>query len=209
MGDLINSSCPSCGEQLEVSPTTLTLVCQNCGAENMVRREPGKILLESFARCPVCNRNDEVQKVAGIVKSGGELASSLYPLPRPSKESGCMSIFCGGWCAVLTILMIVIFLSELFAKPPETIIIIAGLIGCLFFGIPAIWLFRSGRETYRLGELKYPDEISRWEAATIRWNSSYFCKRDHLIFFPNSDESFDIEKYTGEEFDYRYEEFFY
>lgn len=210
MGDSITPSCPSCGGQLEVSPTTLTLVCQHCGAENMVLRKRGEILLESFAQCPVCNRNDEVRKVAGIVKSGGELACSLYAPPRPDKESGCASIFCGGWCSVFAILMIVFFSLGVFANPPNGLIIIGGIIGLLFFGIPAFLLFRDGCETNRRGELKYPEQISRWEAATIRWNSSYFCKRDNIIFIPNSGEFFDIKRYNNdEELEYRYEEFFY
>jgi predicted RNA-binding Zn-ribbon protein involved in translation (DUF1610 family) len=210
MSDFITSSCPSCGGQLEVSPTTLTLVCQHCGAENMVLRKRGKILLESFAQCPVCNRNDEVRKVAGIVKSEGELARSLYAPPRPDKEKGCGSFFFGGWCSVFAILMIVFFSLGAFANPPNALLIIGGIIGLLLFGIPTFLLFRDGHETNRRGELKYPDQISRWEAATIRWNSSYFCKRDNIIFIPNSGEFFDINRYpTDEEFEYRYEEFFY
>ena len=151
----ITSSCPSCGGQLEVSPTTLTLVCKHWGAENMVLRERGKILLESLARCPVCNRNDEVRKVAGIVKPGDELAFSLYSPPRPDKETGGGPFCCGGWCAAIAIseFVIVIILGGFYTSGTLAQAIIVGTICLLLFGIPAILLFRDGREENRRGEL--------------------------------------------------------
>lgn len=69
MSDFITMSCPSCGGKLSISPNTSTLVCQNCGTEHMIRREAGSVLLESFAKCPQCSRNDKVQKVSAILAS--------------------------------------------------------------------------------------------------------------------------------------------
>ncbi len=100
MNDFITMSCPSCGGKLSILPNTLTLVCQHCGAEHMIRREAGSVLLESFARCPQCSRNDKVQKVSAILASqtstvqgftyfhteSSTLASKLSPPSEPANN---------------------------------------------------------------------------------------------------------------------------
>lgn len=94
MNDFITMSCPSCGGSLRISPNTPTLICQHCGTEHIIRREAGSILLESFARCPQCSRNDKVQKVSAILASqtntvrgvtyeSSTLALKLSPPPEP------------------------------------------------------------------------------------------------------------------------------
>lgn len=83
MGDLITLSCPACGGKLEISPNTLTLKCQYCGTEHMVHREYGSVMLEAFARCPVCNRNDRSEKLTGI--QALTLVQRLSPPKMPEK----------------------------------------------------------------------------------------------------------------------------
>jgi len=65
--DMITLTCPTCGGKLEFSQNTTSLVCPHCGNEHLIRREQGNISLESYARCPVCGRNDEVKKVSAIL----------------------------------------------------------------------------------------------------------------------------------------------
>ena len=67
MNDFITLVCPTCGGKLNISSNTTSLVCQNCGNEHLVRREAGNIILESYARCPNCSRNDRVEKVSAIM----------------------------------------------------------------------------------------------------------------------------------------------
>jgi hypothetical protein len=62
--DLISLQYPNCGGKLNVETNTLSLVCRSCGTEHMVRRSADGVMLESYARCPVCNRNDSVEKAA-------------------------------------------------------------------------------------------------------------------------------------------------
>jgi predicted RNA-binding Zn-ribbon protein involved in translation (DUF1610 family) len=69
MSDFISMQCPSCGGKLSVGSNAISLKCEHCGAEHMIRREAGNIILESYARCPVCNRNDKVEKVSAILRS--------------------------------------------------------------------------------------------------------------------------------------------
>jgi predicted RNA-binding Zn-ribbon protein involved in translation (DUF1610 family) len=69
MSDLISLNCPSCGGALKVTPSTTALTCEHCGREHLVRHEAGAVLLESFARCPKCGRNDRVEKASAILAS--------------------------------------------------------------------------------------------------------------------------------------------
>jgi predicted RNA-binding Zn-ribbon protein involved in translation (DUF1610 family) len=77
MSDYITMQCPSCGGKLEIGSSTLTLVCGNCGTEHMVRREADGVILESYARCPVCNRNDKAEKVSAILRSQTQNVQSV------------------------------------------------------------------------------------------------------------------------------------
>jgi hypothetical protein len=44
------------------------MTCQFCGNEHMVKHETGGVIsLETYARCPVCGRNDKVEKVSAIL----------------------------------------------------------------------------------------------------------------------------------------------
>ena len=65
--DFITLACPTCGGKLEFSLNTTSLKCPNCGNEHLVRHDAANITLESYARCPVCGRNDEVKKVSAIL----------------------------------------------------------------------------------------------------------------------------------------------
>lgn len=76
MEDIVQLTCPACGGSLNVSPNALVLTCQHCGTESFVRREGGSIMLESFARCPRCGRNDRAEKVSAIMSSQTQKISS-------------------------------------------------------------------------------------------------------------------------------------
>jgi len=69
MNDLITLNCPSCGGKLQVNPDASMLVCEHCSTEHMIHREGDAVTLESFARCPRCNRNDRAEKVSAILSS--------------------------------------------------------------------------------------------------------------------------------------------
>jgi len=69
MSDLITLTCPSCGGKLQVNPNATMLVCEHCGTEHMVHRDGDAVTLESYARCPRCNRNDRAEKVSAILSS--------------------------------------------------------------------------------------------------------------------------------------------
>jgi predicted RNA-binding Zn-ribbon protein involved in translation (DUF1610 family) len=69
MHNFIVLTCPQCGGKLEVRSDATTLTCVHCGTECLVHRDAEGLLLERFAKCPVCLRNDKVEKITAIVKS--------------------------------------------------------------------------------------------------------------------------------------------
>jgi len=69
MEDLLTLTCPACGGSLQVNPRSSVLTCKHCGVEHLVRHGADGVMLESFARCPKCGRNDRVEKVSAILKS--------------------------------------------------------------------------------------------------------------------------------------------
>lgn len=70
MSDFISLVCPSCGGKLEVSPNATSLKCQHCGTEHMVKHEAsGGVMLEAYARCPKCGRNDKSEKITAVIAS--------------------------------------------------------------------------------------------------------------------------------------------
>ena len=69
MGEFITLTCPSCGGKLQVNSNASVLNCQHCGTEHLIRRDVSGVSLESFARCPMCGRNDRVEKVSAILRT--------------------------------------------------------------------------------------------------------------------------------------------
>lgn len=61
--------CPNCGGKLQFAKNTTTLRCENCGVEHLVRQGANGVFLESYAKCPICNRNDKAEKVSSIIRS--------------------------------------------------------------------------------------------------------------------------------------------
>ncbi len=96
MSDFISLTCPVCGGKLSPAPGATSLVCQHCGTEHLIRHEAGTVILEAFARCPQCNRNDKVEKVTAI------LASQTHEIAAPEKPVAVVTAGPGAGNAVMT-----------------------------------------------------------------------------------------------------------
>ena len=108
--DFITLACPTCGGKLNFSSNTTSLICPSCGNEHLVRHDATNITLESYARCPVCGRNDEVKKVSAIVANqtqsmqgvtiekssyrdkDGNLQTSTAKVPFSGKQSSVLAM---------------------------------------------------------------------------------------------------------------------
>jgi len=65
--DFITLACPSCGGKRTVKPGTTSVKCEYCGNEYLANPTIGSGLLEMSSQCPVCHRNDRVEKVSSIL----------------------------------------------------------------------------------------------------------------------------------------------
>jgi len=81
MSDLISISCPSCGGHLKRDPKTTVYTCDYCGQQHRLRNEN----IEEFGRCPVCHRNDRVEKVSAIFYKKEALSERLAPPIHPKE----------------------------------------------------------------------------------------------------------------------------
>ena len=65
--DFITLACPSCGGKRTIKPGTISVKCNYCGNEYLVNPHGEGGLLEMTSQCPICHRNDRVEKVSSII----------------------------------------------------------------------------------------------------------------------------------------------
>jgi len=81
MSDFITLSCPTCGGHMQLESTTREYTCDYCGQRHIVRNED----IEFYGRCPICKRNDRVEKVSAIYQNEAD-SSSLVSRIKPPIE---------------------------------------------------------------------------------------------------------------------------
>ncbi len=185
-------SCPSCGGNLSISPNMPTLICQYCGVEHMIRREAGSVLLESFARCPQCSRNDKVQKVSVVLASQAytPLAQKLSPpdmpiaptQPQPPmhKTQVTSSVIAS------FVLGLIILLGYLLDK--NILFLCSGLFIIAFAIVPALreaWRQEQRKRDYqswKQGVQNYEKAVVIWNLEIELWRELYYCARDDSVF---------------------------
>jgi predicted RNA-binding Zn-ribbon protein involved in translation (DUF1610 family) len=204
MSDFITLVCPVCGGKLEISQNTLSLVCQFCGTEHMVRKEAGSFLLEAYARCPVCNRNDQCVK---ITKFSSELPRLSINIPSKGWYIVPFVFWIPiiGWIPlwlspvkrkkwILTLLLLIAFIAvELFG----TVIPVEGLANTilfvslclvvlltLFFSF-SIYLKELGSIITK-GKKLSSAQIKEYENAKVIWGKLYYCHRDDCVYDPST-----------------------
>jgi len=218
MTDLGQLTCPTCGASLEASSNMGTIKCSYCGNEFSVRQAAGSMYLETFARCPLCGRNDKVEKVSGIVSratqdiSGATIATSLLakqlnppapPTSPPGPESPLYkAVFrpydrAIGWGIVVLLVSIPFVCDWLIAliKSGNPSLLIGFFIwGSIFAG--AILLIRRGnrkekelRKGFEILKAQWQASMGRWKKSIGRWNRLYYCSRDDVIFIPGEKQA--------------------
>lgn len=87
--EIVSLQCPNCGGSLRVGKNLTNYKCEFCGMDHLVKHIDGGISLESYARCPVCNRNDKAEKVSSIIRSQvKETESVTYQTKVTYKQVG-------------------------------------------------------------------------------------------------------------------------
>jgi hypothetical protein len=198
--------CPNCGHKLKESE----IICNFCGNYTQVLiQEPQKILGNV---CPLCRNDDMVRRITAIVSAGTStyvtsgqglafsgddvalvgttsrgrsqttLSKQLAPPARPDYVTtvrlwGIMPLLLGPFLLILGLNM------------PD-----ADQFACL--GIPIMttllgigWLFWFFISKQKNEELNNPI----WNEAMQKWETLYYCGRDHIVYDPNT------KRYTNAE----------
>jgi hypothetical protein len=85
MDDFITLSCPSCGAPLIIKEGAEYYTCEYCGRHHKIRPEDK----EFYAKCPLCKRNDKVEKLTAIYQSNNYSYEYLAPPKHPDKLLTC------------------------------------------------------------------------------------------------------------------------
>jgi hypothetical protein len=146
------------------------------------------------AVCPVCGRNDQIQKVSGVVSSGTAtysgstvLSDRLRMLSEPSADTtaGCIAgwltaigVFC---CVAVPFDLLSMVMGRPFSQSDAALALVAEIILAFpAFGIAWI-LFSAQSKQNRAAETKH----QQWAAARAKWDTLYYCFRDDVVFLPN------------------------
>ncbi|MDY7076737.1 MAG: hypothetical protein SXV54_07395 [Chloroflexota bacterium] len=154
--------------------------------------------------CPVCNKDQFVQKVSAVV-SAGTVSGTFSGPSGGTIRSGNQSGTYGGYTSLSgTTASDLVLLLEAPKEPKmprvmskmDFLLWIALVVGGAFltFGLSLIvgflcWLLVDivigDKEEERA---KYAQKKAQWETARERWSRLYYCHRDGIVFDPVTDE---------------------
>lgn len=207
MDDLITLTCPSCGGKLTVQKDATTYVCDYCGQSHRLRAED----IEAFSRCPLCHRNDKVEKLTSIRKRQDKLAQAfslpevppyvIAPLHDP-KNPGMVKPFgietktrftsrkskIGNICLYTAVILFIIFIILISNNPEHflaPLFFLLLFLASLVFGIiNSIKGKLEEKHVQKAIAQQIPHEAAKTAA---RYNSIYYCQRDDVIFIPGEE----------------------
>jgi len=189
--EIIKITCESCGAPLNVNPSSSIIKCDYCNRSYLVPK-----LIENYARCPLCGRNDRVEKVSKVVKNEGlrkilsfNKEDFYIPkfIPEPHWQLENRRILWKGLMIISPVYLIVFLISSS-DSICVGISIIAFLIG-FFLDLNSnkqIELIKSRNE---LNEKKWKLELQKRKVYFNKLKpvqkKLYYCHRDDIIFLPN------------------------
>ncbi len=193
MSDFITLSCPNCAGRLRVVPESASLVCPSCGNEYLVRHDAGGVLLESYARCPRCGRNDQVRIVSAIVREQTALAAALGAPTEPVPEAPLAPRKASRALVRRAVLSAIgALLSFVLGAGGEDFFILTWLV-CMVLAV--IWGIKARKVHAEARDREVEALASQaagravWERAMARWQELYYCARDDRVFIPGEHQA--------------------
>ena len=211
MNEFITLSCPSCGGKLNVEKNSPTYICEFCGQTHKLREQD----IESFGRCPICHRNDRVEKLTAIMNKHDQLAMKFRPpenlkavwfyrlvdSTKPEKSLSWIAIdekqesiysrrsrpfVIGSVIAFLALIVVNSIEGSGFIK----FLVIVLLLGCLSLIGFSLMNWYKGRQDSD----KYYNDLNMRKTIQIkelknRYDKIYYCQRDDLLFIPGEEGS--------------------
>lgn len=160
--------------------------------------------------CPLCNKDDKIAKISAIVSSQtthvtdvaydyslemfrnrtfdnkSDLARLLTPPRQPRAISGLIYDLISVYSVALGQILI-FFIPFLFGG--GAIGLFVATIGILLVIALTINKYKKTVSSHKKLQKKYLDELSKWKVAMQKWNHSYYCERDDIVFNPETSET--------------------
>jgi predicted RNA-binding Zn-ribbon protein involved in translation (DUF1610 family) len=199
--DFVALQCPNCGGKLNVTPESASLRCPSCGGEYLVRREAGSVLLEGYARCPRCGRNDQVRIVSAILREQSALAAELVPPQAPAEvepkitdSPPPLSLLFGVSGYILCGLVFFALVTGTDVSPTARAALVLVCIGLGLLSRRLVAHVRKlAREANEAAIRQAREETAQAAAmhrrAISRWQRLYYCARDDCVFVPGEGQS--------------------
>ncbi len=191
----ITMDCKKCGGQLKISPNAYILQCMYCGTQYLVRREFGNVFLDSYAACPLCNRNDKVKKLSAMANHNTPehfFSPPSQPQYAPAEPGGCLQMI-GAFCLAAVAIMIVAILFIGHASDD----VIQPLIMFLAIGIGVFSLNAFLKKEYEGKKDRYLIPLlARWKQEYEEWRKLYYCERDDIVFIVGTKKYLPAEEYS-------------
>ncbi len=156
--------------------------------------------------CPVCGKDDAIQKVSAIVASGRASGTLSGPSGGAAYVGGKWGITSG-----YTTLSggITTELARKLSPPPQPRAVSLGAVillivlggSCLFWGLSLLsdipemagWFILAGVllipiaiAAYQSGRARVAEQGPAWEKSMQKWSRLYYCFRDDLVFDPST-----------------------
>jgi hypothetical protein len=137
--------------------------------------------------CPVCHQADQVKKAPAAYESG---VARLAPPKMPVANVGMMSYVSIGFFLVLVGVFFIFILSgtngyggwPTFVQVIQVVLTIVAIVVALVLSLVA--LLRVVR-----GDMQSQKYLPAYDEALAKWNSLYYCKRDNVVFDPQTNKT--------------------
>ena len=183
MNDFISLSCPSCGGHLKLDSKTREYTCDYCGTNHRVRNED----IEFFGRCPICKRNDKVEKVTALIHKQDGMAR-LFPEPEfpnnyleyrpepepeplaepqyeyvPRKKWNIYQIL-GLSSVILTLIMLISMFTSGNSSPAKQIFLLLSMFAFIICAIGSLIFLMTGFGVdTKASDLNYSEKKAKWK----------------------------------------------
>lgn len=137
--------------------------------------------------CPVCHQADQVKRASTAYESG---VSRLAPPKMPVANVGMMGYVSVGFFLVLFGVFFIFILSgtngyggwPTFVQVIQVALTIAAIVAALVLSLIA--LLRVVK-----GDMQSQKYLPAYDEALAKWNSLYYCKRDNVVFDPQTNKT--------------------
>lgn len=165
--------------------------------------------------CPLCNKDDRIQKVSAIYSSGvsrSEYGGPSSTLVFSGDNVGVAGTITSGSVTTASQLALKLAPPRKPEYPGTDPVLIIGifmlilaicitfmlgipgvfkegwviLVGSYLFGFLFVWL---GNKNSKANKASYTEKLTTWEKQNQLWNKVYYCFRDDVVFDPETGEA--------------------